>query len=78
MAVTMAFMLLGECANRLNMRYLEVTASHPDIPWAQIRGLRNIIAHEYYDPDLAVIWRTARQEMPDLLAKIETMRADCT
>jgi uncharacterized protein with HEPN domain len=47
MAVTMAFMLPGECANRLNTRFLEVTVSHPNIPWAQIRGLRNIIAHEY-------------------------------
>jgi uncharacterized protein with HEPN domain len=33
----------------------------------QAIGMRNRIAHGYEDVDFAIVWRTAKQYLPDLL-----------
>ena len=44
---------IGEAANHLSQQF---TDAYPHVPWAEIRGLRNAVAHEYgdidYDPPL--------------------------
>lgn len=37
--------------------------SHPDIPWSQIVGMRNIIAHEYLGLDVHIIWETVSRHL---------------
>ncbi len=39
--------------------YIEGYQYFPDIPWSQIAGMRNIIAHEYLGVDKVLIWETA-------------------
>jgi uncharacterized protein with HEPN domain len=34
-------------------------AAHPDIEWASIAGLRNVLVHAYFDVDLEVVWGCA-------------------
>ena len=49
-AVERNLQVVGEAANHLSR---SVTASHPEIPWSEIRGFRNILVHQYFsiDPD---------------------------
>lgn len=62
-AVGMAIMQIGELSNHLSE---EFRISHSDVPWKQIRGMRNMFAHDYYGIDIEAIWRTAVDDIPVL------------
>ena len=38
----------------------------PDIPWLQIAGMRNVLAHEYLGVDMVMIWDTVQLHLSDL------------
>ena len=59
--------IIGEAVGRLDD---EFKASHPDIPWRNIRGLRNIVAHVYWAVDYDVIWNVVTDEIPSLHLQI--------
>lgn len=60
--------LLGECARRISPMTRQ---AHPAIPWQDIIGMRNIIAHEYGKIDLDEIWRTVQRDAPQLVSALE-------
>ncbi|MCY7320992.1 MAG: DUF86 domain-containing protein [Phormidesmis sp. CAN_BIN36] len=41
----------------------EIEASHPEIPWDDVRGMRNIVIHEYFQVNLSIIWQTLREDL---------------
>ena len=43
---------------------------HLDIPWAQIKGMRNIHAHEYDKIDRNLIWNTIDNDIETLKNKL--------
>ncbi|ADV66896.1 HepT-like ribonuclease domain-containing protein [Deinococcus maricopensis] len=43
-----------------------VRVFYPDVPWADLRAMRNLIAHDYFGVDVALVWHTARVELPAL------------
>ena len=38
----------------------------PTMPWSQIRGMRNMVIHEYFRVDVAIIWETVQVDIPVL------------
>jgi uncharacterized protein with HEPN domain len=38
----------------------------PDVPWSQITGMRNVLAHEYLGVDMVMIWDTVKLHLNDL------------
>jgi uncharacterized protein with HEPN domain len=38
----------------------------PHMPWAQITGMRNILAHEYLGVDIVMVWHTAQLHLNEL------------
>jgi uncharacterized protein with HEPN domain len=56
-----------------NAKYLsnDFRIKHDKIIWKQIVGLRNIIAHEYDELDLILIWQTITVGIPELFAFTE-------
>ena len=44
----------------------EVEVRHPEIPWLDLRGMRNIVIHEYFQLDLAIIWQTIQADLDPL------------
>ncbi len=44
----------------------EVTGRFPDIPWQKMRGMRNVVVHEYFGVSLRIIWRTIKTQLPPL------------
>ena len=48
-------------------------AQLPDIPWAKIVGMRNRLVHAYWDINLDIVWKTACEEMPDLVTMLEPL-----
>ena len=49
----------------------EIRDNHPDTPWRQIAGMRDIIIHEYFGITLAMVWVVATEDILDLKAKVE-------
>lgn len=69
-AVILNLIILGEAATKLMDRHPEVIARYPQIEWQGMRGMRNRIAHGYYEIDLDVVWDTVSLGLPDLLEKL--------
>lgn len=44
----------------------ELEASHPEIPWDDVRGMRNIVIHEYFQVNLSIIWQTIQEDLVSL------------
>jgi len=73
-AVILNLIIVGEAATKLMDQYPEVVASHPDIEWRAMRGMRNRIAHGYYDINLDVVWETLATALPDLVTRLDRVR----
>jgi uncharacterized protein with HEPN domain len=58
---------IGEAAGRLSESY---QLDHTDVPWRAIRGMRNVIAHDYGRVDHAIVWNTLQCDLPRLAASI--------
>jgi uncharacterized protein with HEPN domain len=63
-AVLRRLEIIGEAAGRISP---EVQKELPGIPFREIRGMRNIIAHDYGEVDLERVWETAAHDIPALL-----------
>ena len=60
--------IIGEAARCIPQR---IKQKYSGINWQDIAGMRNIIAHEYFGVDLAIIWKTIKENLPELGNKIE-------
>ena len=62
---------IGEAASNVTD---EFKARHPEIPWIQMRGLRNRLVHifDYEQIDYDIIWIVATEELPALEPKIRS------
>ncbi|NJK28683.1 MAG: DUF86 domain-containing protein [Acaryochloris sp. SU_5_25] len=67
-AVLYSLALIGEAAASL---LPEVEAAYPEIPWADIRGIRNVVIHEYFRVDLDIVWEAVHQDLPSLIQQLE-------
>ncbi len=54
----------------------QLASDYPDIPWAQIAGTRNILAHQYLGVDIDLIWNIVEQELPLLESAISSLLQD--
>ena len=63
-AVGMNILQIGELVSRLSEKYLSATKE--DIPWRQIRALRNIYAHAYEAVDDERVWEIVNNDIPEL------------
>ncbi|WP_425540599.1 HepT-like ribonuclease domain-containing protein [Pseudomonas fluorescens] len=69
-AVVMSLIIVGEASTKIMDHYPDFTVSHPQIPWRSMRGMRNRIAHGYFDINLDVVWDTIQNALPDLLNRL--------
>ena len=72
-AVVRAIEVLGEAASRISA---ETRATHSDIPWRAIIGMRNRLIHAYFEINTAIVWHTATQEIPALLPRLRALVSD--
>lgn len=67
-AVVRNLEVLSEAARALPARVLKLM---PQQPWAEIKGFRNVIAHEYFRVDVRIVWETAARDIPALLTDVK-------
>lgn len=64
---------IGEAATRLSTH---LRNAHSDLPWSEIIGMRNILAHDYERVDLDELWRTVEEDLPPLRRGVERILAE--
>jgi len=60
--------IVGEAAGKVSSEY---RAAHPELPWTEMSGLRNRLAHAYFDVDLDVLLDVVARDLPPLVSRIE-------
>lgn len=73
-AVIMSLVIIGEAATKIMDRHSAFVERQSDIPWRSMRGMRNRIAHGYFEIDLDVVWDTVKIALPDLLTRLSAAR----
>jgi len=73
-AVIMSLIIIGEAATKVMDGYAEFIQAHAQVPWRGMRGMRNRIAHGYFDINLDVVWETVQSALPDLLRQLPAVR----
>lgn len=69
-AVLYEIIVMGEAANRLSDDF---RASHANIPWKDIIGMRNILAHQYDKVDADEVWNVVHRELPGLMEMLQPL-----
>jgi len=73
-AVIMSLIIIGEAATKVMDGYPEFASAHTQVPWRSMRGMRNRIAHGYFDINLDVVWDTVQTALPQLLEQLTVVR----
>jgi uncharacterized protein with HEPN domain len=72
-AVILNIVIIGEAATKLLKEHEAFLASFPQIPWRSMKGMRNRIAHGYFDINLDIVWETVETALPELLVHLPTV-----
>ena len=70
----MNIIIIGEAATRPLNDYPELVDRYPDVPWRSMRGMRNRMAHGYFDINLNTVWNTVHEAMPQLIEQMSVIR----
>lgn len=67
-ASTYEIMVIGEAA-----RFIpdEIREKYPTVPWDKMRSIRNVVVHEYFQVDKAILWQTITQNLPPLVPVLQ-------
>ncbi|MDD1444303.1 DUF86 domain-containing protein [Dolichospermum sp. ST_sed3] len=62
--------IIGEATKRISKDFRN---NNPEIPWADMAGMRDVLIHDYIDVDLEIVWKTASESIPKLKALLEKL-----
>lgn len=60
--------VIGEASTHVSA---ETRALLPGISWRDVRGMRNFLAHAYFNVDHDILWKTVTQDVPVLEAALQ-------
>jgi len=62
-AVRVRLIEIGEAVKAIDS---DLLATEPDVPWAQVAGMRDQLAHRYFDTSHAIVTQTVMRDLPEL------------
>lgn len=65
---------IGEEATKLLKDDEEFANLHLQIPWRSMKGMRNRIAHGYFEINLDTVWETLQSALPELIKQLPLVR----
>ncbi|WMY77862.1 HepT-like ribonuclease domain-containing protein [Citricoccus sp. I39-566] len=71
-AIERNLQIIGEAVNHLPE---DIPGAHPEVPWPQVRGFRNILVHQYFGVDVEVVRDVVETHLPPLA---EALRSHVT
>ncbi|HLQ25725.1 MAG TPA: DUF86 domain-containing protein [Acidiferrobacterales bacterium] len=72
LSLVKAIEIVGEAATKVTP---ETQNKYPDIPWADVVGMRHRLIHAYFDINLDIVWQTVIHDLPPLVKKLEQILA---
>lgn len=69
-AVIRNFEIIGEATKHIPE---EVRQKYPDVPWRDMAGMRDKLAHEYFGIMLEIVWKTIKKRLPELKPLIKEL-----
>lgn len=75
-AVIFNLLVIGEAATKIGNDYPQWAGKHPEIPWRSMRGMRNRLAHGYFEIDLKIVWETVHTAFKGLEADLARISQD--
>ena len=69
-AVRVRLIEIGEAVRAIDP---ELLAREPSVPWADVAGMRNHLAHRYFDTAQAIVRATIDSDLPPLVAAVERL-----
>jgi uncharacterized protein with HEPN domain len=69
-AVVRNLEVIGEAARHVPD---EIVGKHPEIPWREMRDMRNLLSHEYFGVNTDIIWETIQSDLPTLPALLKAI-----
>jgi len=70
-AVVMSLIVMGEASTKVMDRHPDFAQQNSNVPWRSMRGMRNRIAHGYFEIDLDLVWDTVQIALPALLDQLD-------
>lgn len=71
-AVLTRITALAEAAEKMSLVFNEL---HANVPWNEIRGMRNRIVHDYHGIDSGIIWEVCQSELPEMVSILSPLLA---
>lgn len=62
--------IIGVAAGRVSHK---LRIGHPEVPWAEIVAIRNVLAHDYFGIDIERVWMAVERDLPVLRSQVETL-----
>jgi len=72
-AILHNFHVIGEAAKNVPAQLKD---KYPDIPWKDMAGMRDKLAHSYFSIDPDIIWKTIQERLPKLKSGMDRVLAD--
>lgn len=72
-AVQHNFMIIGEAVARIPEKFKEL---HKEINWRLVKDFRNVIVHDYFGIDSAIVWDIIQDNLPELKKSIEALLSE--
>ena len=69
-AVIRRLMVIGEAASHIPE---DIALSAPTIEWRRIRGMRNVIVHEYFGISDKILWETVQSDLPSIVIPLQQL-----
>jgi uncharacterized protein with HEPN domain len=60
--------IIGEAAANVPA---EVRARYKNIPWEEVKGMRNKLVHRYFGINMEVVWQTVQEDLPALITALK-------
>ena len=51
----------------------EFRTQHPEVPWSQAIGMRNILVHHYFEMDVEAVWSAIERDLPSLKQQLQAI-----
>lgn len=71
----MNLLIIGEAAAKIMDSDPAFVRAHDGVPWMSMRGMRNRMAHGYFETNYELVWETAGIEIPRLIASLSILSA---